>query len=238
MNTIKTNELKFKLPVRILVSSASQSGKTEKLLLFIKYRDVLFANSFQRIVWFTPSSVPLTQEFERRLREVCDILEIDQDISPNMDFARYSSYNNDHTLFVFDDLSSQIVNSKQMLHFFMAASHHHRISCLFTLQSQFMVGRFTKQIVRQCGYRFLMRDRADILSLSHLSRQLLPGASGFLGKCFEWLQIHEPDPYRRYLLLDYDNNSVLGDNYRVRSRIFPNEAGKLEPIVFSPAMSF
>lgn len=231
------DELKFHPPVRILVSSASQTGKTEKLILFLKHREILFSKPFARVVFFTPTSVPLTYSVEMRLKEACSIIEFEQDIAPNMDFTRYNTYHGQHSLFVFDDLSAQIVNSKTMLHFFLAASHHNHISCIFTLQSQFMPGQYTKSIVRQCHFRFIMNDRADRLSLRYLSKQISPEyPTSFLGKCFSWLQIHEPDRYNRYLLLDMDNHSRLGETHHVRSRIFPKPDGELEPIVFSPAV--
>ena len=234
MNQIDTKDLLFQTPVRIVISSASQTGKTEKLILFLKYRTILFDSLFTKIVFFSPSNVELPHELESRLRNICPNIEFEHDLPKGLDFAEYSSFKS-NTLFLFDDLGSQIVNSKPMLHFFTAASHHSKISCIWTLQSQFMPGVFTKTIVRQCHYRFIMFDRADKLALRYLTQQLLPEASSsFLAHCFLWLQGHEESAYDRYLLLDLDNRSKLGDHYQVRSRIFPQEDGTLEPLVFSP----
>lgn len=234
MDHVNAKDLRFQTPVRIVISSASQTGKTEKLLLFIKYRERLFNEPFTKIIFFSPSNVELSHELELRLRSACADIEFQADVPKSADFSEYSRFNS-NTLFIFDDLSAQIVSSKPMLHFFTAASHHSRISCLFTLQSQYTPGPHSKTIVRQCHYRFILQDRADKLSLRYLTQQLFPDApSSFLAHCFLWLQTHEKNQYERYLLLDMDNRSLLGDHFQVRSRIFPNEEGIIEPLLFSP----
>ena len=235
MNSITGEDLKFKTPVRIVISSASQSGKTEKILLFLKYRSELFDAPFTRTVFFTPSHVEMTHEFETRVRAIDPSIEFESDLPKGLDFSEYNRFKS-NTLFIFDDLASQIVSSKIMAHLFTAASHHSKISVIFTLQSAFMPGSFTKTIVRQCNYRLIMQDRADRLSLRYLTQHLFPDApSNFLSTIFAWLTAHEKDPYERYLLLDMDNRSKIGDYFQVRTKIFPDKTtGVLEPIVFSP----
>jgi hypothetical protein len=72
------------------------------------------------------------------------------------------------------------------------------------------------------------------LAFSILSRKLFPNRSNFLQECFDFLFKEVKKDDLKYLLLDSNPLSEMPHTFKVRSFIFPNSQGKIQPVLFFP----
>jgi len=133
-------------------------------------------------------------------------------------------------LVIMDDLSSKILRDPFMENVFIQHSHHNSCSMVFTTQNYFAQSK-NKTIIRQCNYKVIFQSPTDMVLLRHISCQLKPDDANFLSKVFEELEQLFPDDNYKYILIDGEPKSLM-KRFRVRTHIFPDSNGKIEPICF------
>jgi len=133
-------------------------------------------------------------------------------------------------LVIIDDLSSRLLRCPFMEEVFMAHSHHNKCSIIFTTQNYFASSK-NKNVIRQCNYKVIFQSPSDLVLLRHIGCQIKPDDANFLIKVFERLNQLFPENAFNYVLIDGEPKSKMKD-LRIRTHIFPNENGKIEPLCF------
>lgn len=121
-----------------------------------------------------------------------------------------------------------------MLELLAVKVHHMNISVIYTLQNFFAPSKFGKSLSRNCHYKVFFYNRLDLTELRHISLQITPNNSSFMQSCFNFLTEHFPNRHN-YLVVDGHFKS-LTPQFIVKSMIFPNQDGEIEPIIFFSSM--
>jgi len=137
------------------------------------------------------------------------------------------------SLVIIDDLQSQFLDSKEMFELLAVKVHHMNISVIYTLQNYFAPSKFGKSLSRNCHYKVFFYNRLDLTELRHISLQITPNNSVFLQSCFNFLIDQFPSK-NNYLFVD-GHFKATTPQFVVKSQIFPNENGRIEPIIFFSA---
>ena len=170
-----------------------------------------------------------------KLKEYCPEIEIHNGL-PNISELSLD-LNTLPCLIIMDDLMQQILNTSNMVEFFTVHIHHYNISCIFTLHNYFVQTRFSKSILRNVHYKVFFYNRVDLVELRNISIQIMPSAPDFMFSNFKFLKENIEDKYSHYILVDGHPKSNMSQLH-VRSQIFPNADGEIEPIIFSPNVNY
>ena len=135
-------------------------------------------------------------------------------------------------LVIMDDLMRQIFNNSQMLDLFTTLSRHNSISLVFSTQNYFDTGS-SKTIVRQCNSKVIFDNTMDKVLTRNIGSELVPRQPDFLNNCFDSLRHYFEDEKFPYIVVDGQSHKHM-KNLLFRSRIFPNEHDKINPICFFP----
>lgn len=229
---VSTNDLKLKTPFGMLISGPSQSGKSEFLYNLVKFRDDIFDNKFQRIIYCQANSTSIkNQTFFQRLKQEFSNIELCQGLPSvtglNLDL------NNSHTLILIDDLMSSVLWSQAMVDLLANDVHNFNISVAVVLQNYFATGKFGKTLIRNCQYRVFFYTRVQQLELRTISSQISDNPNFFAAN-FEFLYKTFPNDPSHYLLIDGHFRTPSAD-FWCRSHIFPKEkSSEIVPIIFYP----
>ena len=90
----------------------------------------------------------------------------------------------DNNLVILDDLMSECLDDKKMLHLFTVGSHHNNISAIFLTQNIFCKGKHARSISLNSHYLVLFRNVRDPSQISHLGRQIYPKNPKFFEEAF------------------------------------------------------
>lgn len=149
-----------------------------------------------------------------------------------LDLPKISLINSDDLpkLLLLDDLMNRIFEDKRFEELFTMLSHHCSASVVFTSQNFFNSTK-SKTIIRQCSYKVIFNHRTDSILLRNIGSQIKPKDPHFLIKIFEMLDVYFPDDNFKYILIDGNPLSSMKNLY-VRTHIFPNSDGVIEPLCF------
>ena len=222
---------RIKTPCRLAISGPSESGKSRFLSKLVQYRNDVFTDTFDRIIYSYPKSDTSnsTREFIEHLQEISTAVEIMQGI-PDIK----SILGDDKVLIIIDDQSEVVLNSSDILSVCFVHSHHANLSLIFTVQNLFLKSQNGKSIARNLTGLVVFKNLADVISIQYTSLNVL-GKRMFLEKCFEWLS-ENPKYQQDGLIYLYINThpQLKFNNMRTFTDIFPNEDDSAKrPIVFS-----
>lgn len=110
-------------------------------------------------------------------------------------------------------------------------SHHSKVSVIVTLQNLYTNSRYGKTFYRQASEIVMFQDRTDLTQVKTVSSKMF-GKSDYLSNCFQFIRTHLTEQVLRYLVIDCSNISLLEENMKVRTNIFPTQDGKVQPIFF------
>lgn len=200
--------LSFVHPSTHLIAGPTGSGKTKYV------NRVILENMIEplpsRIVW-------IYSEWQDNYR-------ILKDSKPNIEFftsideGLYETFDSKITnLLVIDDKMSSKNDSHQILHYFTEGSHHRNLTIMYIVQNLFDKGKEHRTVSLNSQYITLFRNPRDRLQISILARQMYPGNQKFMTDSY---YDATKEPYG-YLLVDLRPETP--DDFRLRSKIFPNE---------------
>lgn len=228
--TFDESSLKLPSPFSMCISGPSQSGKSSFFCQLIENRKELFSVDYARII------LCQHEELAHRPNEIFDRLKksfIGTELVsglPNITRLRLDLNPQTASLLIIDDLQSQLMDSKEMIELLTVKSHHMNISVIFTMQNYFAPSKFGKVISRNCHFKVFFYNRLDLTELRHISLQITPTNSTFLQSCFNFLTEKFPND-SNYIFINGHYRSKV-PQFVVSSHIFPNEHGKIEPIIF------
>jgi hypothetical protein len=227
---INDDSLKLKTPFCCSISGPSQSGKSEMLFNFVKFREDIFTSKFHRIVYSEPHSLSSrNNDFFSRLQKEFPQIERCYGL-PNL-VQLNLTHNTLPCLILIDDQMNEVLSSEEMLNLATKNVHHFNLSVCITIQNYFQTNRFRQSFVKNCQYRFFFFNRIDLRELNLISSQIA-NSPKFFASNFEFLYKRFPDVHSHYLLIDGQFNSEAKQLW-CRTSIFPQvKGGPIEPIIF------
>ncbi len=221
-------------PSRMLISGPSMVGKSSFILKVVQNRDHIYNVEFERILYCLPEdSLHLHQEFLKKMEEAFPRLEIIEGL-PRLNELHIKD-SKAHKLLIVDDLMLPLFETHAMMELITKDSHHCNCSVIMTSQNFFHPSKYGRTFVRNCSEKVLFFDKTDAKQLSILSMQIYPNKPSFLKNCFDWIFQSYPNNHLKYILIDSSTLSHFPHNALVRTFIFPNKSGKVQPILFFPS---
>ena len=224
---------KIQVPFTMCISGPTMSGKSSLIKKLIQHRDLMFTETFHRIVYCTPDSLGLrSNTYFDELKSLFPTIELVHGL-PSISKLSLDINNSLASLIIVDDLMTEFLDSSEMLSLVSVGTHHHNISCIFVLQSYFFKSKWGKAIQRNATYKLFLMNRMDRREMRNISLEIAPNCPSFMESNFNFLHQKFP-PYNQYILVDGHFASKIPALY-VRSCIFPDNDDKIiRPIVFFP----
>lgn len=211
--------LPFHSPATAMIVGPTMSGKTSLVYEILKHADGMFQTPPERIVIAYTEYQPLFEEMEKNI----DRLVLHQGL-PSKEQIEDWSEGVQHIVLVLDDMMMQVAKSEESLNLFCVTAHHRRVSVFMLAQNLYMPGKFARTISLNCHYVILFRNVRD-------SRQVLTfGSQVFPLKLKYFKEAYDKATSIPFGYLVVDMSPSTDDNYRLRTRILPNE----DTIVYLP----
>lgn len=211
--------LPFHSPATAMIVGPTMSGKTSLIYEILKHADGMFQTPPARIVIAYTEYQPLFEEMEKNI----DRLVLHQGL-PSKEQIEDWSEGVQHIVLVLDDMMMQVAKSEESLNLFCVTAHHRRVSVFMLAQNLYMPGKFARTISLNCHYVILFRNVRD-------SRQVLTfGSQVFPLKLKYFKEAYDKATSIPFGYLVVDMSPSTDDNYRLRTRILPNE----DTIVYLP----
>lgn len=217
----------FTTPFRMLVCGSSNCGKSTWILKVIENREKMFDTKFVKILFCVPSiSSSLHQQMYHKMKDLF------RNTTLIYDLPKATDISNDTLpkLIILDDLFDEIVNSPYMDTLFTKISHHLNASILLTCQDYFSRSR-SKTIMRNIDIKILFYPKLDLQYLRYISLQIKPTDSNFLYSIFQTLNDMYPSDNYKYICIN-GTQSQYSEICKVTTRLFPNDEGIIEPLIF------
>lgn len=218
------------LPFRLLVSGPSLVGKTKMVMELLRNQSKLFQEPFARVYYCIGGDL-FTESHEKQALEMETCHSNLQYIvgMPNL----RDIYNEPGEKFViFDDMSDQVLSSKECYLLWQRYSHHTKTSCALILQNYYEEGKYAVPIRRTCSELILFANKGERSMLKTINHQIFSQFPNFLSNAMLFTEKHFP-PHERYIFIDKSPLSPLGMNYQVRTAIIPKN-DVFEPVIFVP----
>ena len=156
----KMEKFKFMSPCNILLSGASQSGKSTFVLKLIESTNVMFINPPIKIYY-------CYKVYQSCFEKINDFVTFNQGLPDINDIA---DPNGKHTLIILDDLMTEV--NESIVNLFVVQSHHLNISPIFILQNLFHNNKNIRTINLNAHYIVSFRQSRDSAQIGVLARQI------------------------------------------------------------------
>jgi hypothetical protein len=203
-------------PSIISISSQTGSGKSSLLYGILRYVDKVFD--------IPPVGVVLCyathQELYKKIQRRCPVpLTLHCGLPTQEHISEYrKKFGGEHWVLALDDLSTAMVDSKDMLNVFLVNSHHQHYSVIFLRQNFFTKGRYSRDMNLQVKYAYLPATRTDKHQIASLGSRMYPGHTASFMRIYddatENVEQYPIDGIRQpsYLLVNmnpYEKNKLL-----------------------------
>ena len=218
-------DVTFKCPFNCIMSGSSGSGKTTRLLEFLKLKDVLCNAKFYKTYYFYSTWQSLYDEMTNQ-KLVDHFIEGIPDHESLMSMIDSSSNTSgslsylDHLFSIFDDLFCDIISRKDdlMQKLFTVYSNHKKLSVIMLSQMLFKPGDYKFNVLSEnVHYLFLFKSPRNASKIIHLAKQVSPYDNKFIVQSYKNATLDEFS----YLLFDFHQST--SEKIRLRSKIFPSQ---------------
>jgi hypothetical protein len=197
----------------VSITGATCSGKTSWLYKLLRHKDVMFANSPpEKVLYCYGIFQPLYDEMEREL----PFITFHRGLPIEEDLEQLSSATHCN-LVVLDDLMESVTSSSEMETLFVKGMHHRHLSVIYLNQNLYSRGKNARTINLNTHILVLMKNPRDVSQLQCLARQAFLGKSRYIMEAFK----DATSEHHGYLVLDL--SPMAEEEYRARTRIFPDE---------------
>lgn len=172
---INDTDLKFQHPFCMMVAGPSQCGKTRFIMDLLKHRLELIEPAPTRVVY----CYSVWQSNYDDMKHMIPSIEFQQGV-PALDGIDPD----DNNIIILDDLMSECIDDKNILHLFTVGSHHNNISPIFLTQNIFCKGKHARSISLNSHYLILFRNPRDPSQVWHLGRQIYPRNMKYFEEAF------------------------------------------------------
>lgn len=195
-------DVRLKHPFTCTIAGPTSSGKTQFVFRLIRHANELINPPPERILYcygeFQPSFAEFPQvEFQEGLP---DVGQFDGRL---------------RVLLIIDDLMNEA--DQNVCNIFTKLSHHRNVSVAFVTQNLFHRNRHVRTMNLNTHYLVLFKNPRDAGQVATLARQMYPGKSKFVVEAYKDAT---KEPYG-YLLIDL--RPETDENYRIRTKIFPDD---------------
>ena len=195
-------DVRLKHPFTCTIAGPTSSGKTQFVFRMIRHANELINPPPERILYcygeFQPSFAEFPQvEFHEGLP---DVGQFDGRL---------------RVLLIIDDLMNEA--DQNVCNIFTKLSHHRNVSVAFVTQNLFHRNRHVRTMNLNTHYLVLFKNPRDAGQVATLARQMYPGKSKFVVEAYKDAT---KEPYG-YLLIDL--RPETDENYRIRTKIFPDD---------------
>ena len=225
---IPDSALKLQSTFKMLIQGQSGLGKTEFILKLLASNKMV--DEYHLVVYCIPSNtghLPSVKNVIERLKNICKNIVIHEGMLLDIESV-FSPVNDEKALLLYDDLYSELINSRVFSHLATFGSRHANCSLIITSQNIFESSKYSLTIRRQMQYYVIFYPVNEKSTLITLGRSLFPENPFCLLNCFKKLIPNTKSPHEQYLLIDMNPKSVLPYNLRLRSNFFSDE----EPYFF------
>ena len=203
----KTYTTQFITPCNVLISGASNSGKSEWVFRLIQNASTMIYPNVDLIYY-------CYKEFSERFNDIKGVSffeGFDESIISKENLQSRS------VLLILDDLLGDL-DSKLLSDLFLVYSHHRKIMPCVITHSLFYPGlKCRKLIMDSTTYNIIMKNNRDKASVRCFASQVFPGQTKWFMEAYNYAT---KDSYS-YLLVDSKNTQA--DELRLRTRVFPGE---------------
>lgn len=162
-------DARISIPAGIVVSGASQSGKTIFTLNLLKNLNRLLNKPIRQIFWFygvhTRTIDMLDSEFHNSVTTVEGLPE---------SFQNYIPEDGYHNMLIFDDLLRETAESKLLVDLTSRQSSHNNITWVLLLQDLFYRGKERLTILRNAHYIIQFKNPLNNTIVNLLATRILP----------------------------------------------------------------
>ena len=184
------------------VAGPSQSGKTTFLKKLLLYRNELFKQSIQRVLWCYGIEQPsLHSELQRYGCILYNGIPSVADLKP-------------YDLVVLDDLLNESDTSKDLTKMFTQTAHHLPCFVIFVSQNLFPKGKDARTRSLNTHYYVIFKNPRDKSQIQVFARQVSPSNAKAL------IEIFEAATQEQFGYLFIDFTQECDERYRFRSNIF------------------
>ena len=231
-STAESTVFPFASPCNMFLAGQSQSGKSYFIRNLLEHGRSMFEKPVRKTLFCYSMWQRLYDELETKHPEWgLGTLEFHKGL-PTEDFIlswardgeeEAAGKENSHKVLVLDDMIEEVCRNLTACKLFTVTGHHANITVCILSQSLFPAGAFGKYgrtVSLNSHYLVLFKNNRDRSQIVTLAKQVCPGQGSFLQEAF--IKATEKDRYG-YLLLDL-SGSLLENEYRYRTNIFPGEA--------------
>lgn len=206
LKTFEIRDSVLHAPVSIQVSGQSSSGKTVWTKRLLGCRDEMFDVPPKHVKYFYGV-------WQDAFEEMTDYnVEFIHGLPANIEDH---SGGKEHTLWVIDDLMSDVMKNKEMEELFTRGSHHYNISVIFIVQNLFAQGKSSRSISLNTHVNVLFNNPRDVQQITRFGSQI--GMSKLLRAAYK----DATSTAYGYIVVDLSPSNHT--DFKVFTNIFPDE---------------
>ena len=203
-------DVRFKVPFKMQVVGPSLSGKSQFVSRFLHHSEDLMDKPPQYILYFYGEYQPLFTQMSKDISNITFIEGVPDNLDSLVDPSRPG-------MVIFDDLVSELSNSRFLANLFTKGSHHKQLNVILISQNLFQQGREMRTIGLNTEYYIIFKNPRDRSQITHLAKQTHPGNVKFLQQSY----IDATSEPHSYVVIDLKMSSP--EQIRIRSNVFPGE---------------
>jgi hypothetical protein len=205
-------DVKFQCPFTLILSGSSQSGKTNWVFNFLRFKNDLISKKPPKTFLFYKKYQEIYNAMLKQ-KLVDEIFEIDEKMIEENEFVKIvSKYKNKGgALCIFDDCMEYVDENSSKI--FTKIAHHENCNVIFITQSLFVDNKHFRMMSKNSNYITIMKNPRDISHIKHLASQMGMDTKLLLSAYKEATKTSYS-----YLLIDF--YPTTPEHIRLRSNIF------------------
>ncbi|NJL55648.1 hypothetical protein HC928_10940 [bacterium] len=210
----------FTTPLSIIVSGASQSGKTVWIAKLLKNKREMFTDEIVEIMFVYSVWQDIYEQMEKEIPGIKFINHI-----PSKEEIEEFTADSAHRLMVLDDQMSNMSTCKHFVEIFTVFCHHRKLSTVLVLQNIFTNAPCLRDITLNVQAICLFKNMRCSQQVRCLANQMFPGRHKY------FLEAYEKACSQPFSCLIVDLNPRTDVKLQLRSCVLP---GQGPTIVYLP----